>query len=229
MSISGALETISRDIGNLRGGEITENTSLDVLLTGDASGKHDIDYHVSSKSQLDIGIVDLSQGDLEVNLTVRLSRGSSCNINLATVCQEGKVKNVSVNTIHDEGDTFSRTKMAGVNLGNGTLRFLGTSDVVNGAHGSDTRQEGRITNLSEGSRSECSPALLIKDNEVNASHGAAVGAYDPEAMYYLMSRGLTESESRKLITIGSLIPAIDSLSDKSLATEARSFLEALSI
>lgn len=160
---------------------------------------------------------------------MNLRRNSSCNIHFASVCQGGQKKKVSINTVHKEGNTYSRTNMAGINLGNGSLYFLGTSDVPNGSHGSDTRQDGRITNLSPGSKSEVSPALLIKDNEVNASHGAAVGAYDPAAMYYLMSRGLTESESRRLITIGSLMPTIDSISDSELADRARKSLEALSI
>jgi len=48
-------------------------------------------------------------------------------------------------------------------------------------------------------------------------------------MYYMMSRGLTESESRRLITIGSLVPVIDSLEDRDLAAEAMESLEVLEI
>lgn len=166
---------------------------------------------------------------MRLHIRVVLARGSSCTIGIASVCQGGKVKEIDVDTVHVEGNTFSRTRLAGINLGNGSLLFTGVSDVVKGAHGSDTRQEGRITNLSAGARSEVSPVLLIKDDEVDASHGAAVGAYDPSAVYYLMSRGLTESESRRLITIGSLVPVIDSLSDRTLAEEARNALEVLSI
>ncbi|MCQ2085228.1 MAG: SufD family Fe-S cluster assembly protein [archaeon] len=202
---------------------------IDCLFDDDLSGNNELEFSIDEGTQLDLNMVDLSIGDMDMHLSVHLGRGSSCNIRLASVCQPGMKKVFAFDTIHDEGNTLSRTKMAGINLGDGTLRFIGTSDVVNGAHGSDTRQEGRITNLSEGSRSEVSPALLIKDNEVNASHGAAVGAYDPEAMYYLMSRGLTEAESRRLITVGSLIPIIDSLSDKSLAAEVYNSLEALKI
>ncbi len=178
---------------------------------------------------LNVSLVDLSDADYDVIVKVRLRRGASCNVNLASVCPEGRKKVFTVDIIHEEGGTFSRSKMAGINLGRGTLFFYGTSDVLNGARGSDTRQEGKITNLSPGSRSEVSPALLIKDNEVNASHGAALGAYDPTAMYYMMSRGLTESESRRLITIGSLVPVIDSLDNRELAEEAIMTLEALEI
>ena len=184
---------------------------------------------MAENKSLDISVVDLADSDFDVSLKVNLKRGASCTVHVASVCPGGRRKVFTVDIVHEEGDTYSRTKMAGINLGDGTLFFFGTSDVPNGSHGSDTRQEGKITNLSPGSRSEVSPALLIKDDMVNASHGAALGAYDPSAMFYMMSRGLTESESRRLITIGSLVPVIQSMRDRSLVDEAVSALEVLEI
>ena len=86
-------------------------------------------YDVSENTSLDVNIVDLSAGSEELDLTVNLSRGASCRINFASVCQTGEKKRISVNTVHSEGNTFSRTKMAGINLGDGSLQFLGTSVV----------------------------------------------------------------------------------------------------
>jgi len=219
-----------RDLEELGGGEVSDDTAVDCLLTGECPKVEAVkEYLVGENRELRMSLVDLSDADYDVVMRFRLRRGASCIVNMASVCPEGRRKVFSVDMIHEEGGTFSRSKMAGINLGEGTLFFYGTSDVLNGARGSDTRQEGKITNLSPGSRSEVSPALLIKDNEVNASHGAALGAYDPAAMYYMMSRGLTESESRRLITIGSLVPVIDSLEDRDLAAEAMESLEVLEI
>lgn len=178
---------------------------------------------------LTVTVADLSVGDIDVSICINLKRGSTAIVNLASVCPEGRRKVFKFDTVHVEGRTTSKVRMAGINAGDGTLKFLGTSDIRNGSHKSTTRQEGRITNLSSGSRSEVSPALLIKDDDVNASHGAALGAYNPEAMYYMMSRGLTEAESRKLITLGSLLFVIESMEDKGLAQETERALEALSI
>ena len=125
---------------------------------------------------------------------------------------------------HNGGGSWSRTAMAGINQDDGVLRFLGTSYIANGAHGSDTRQDGRITNLSPRSDSEVSPALLINDDDVKASHGAALGAYDPAAIYYMMSRGLTEEQSKRLITVGSLLPIVDSFADKGLSERAKEIM-----
>lgn len=218
-------DTIARRIDDLNGIEVSGTTNVDVMLNEDLDTSKELDYRVSENSELALTIFDLGNRNLDLTVRVHLKRGSSCGINIASICPGGKKKVFSVDTIHDERDTTSFTKMAGINAADGTLRFIGTSDVPNGSHNSTTRQEGRITNLSAGSKSEVSPALLIKDNEVNASHGAAVGAYDPNAMYYLMSRGLTESESRKLITLGSLVPIVESFSDEGLKEEAMATLQ----
>ena len=213
----------------LQSGEIAADTAIDCLLSDKVSGAYAKELVIEENRKCDLCIVDLTNSDLDVKIRLSLKKGASCNVNLASVCPQKRKKRFTIDVVHEEPDTYSRTKMAGINLGDGTLFFYGTSDVWKGAHGSDTRQEGKITNLSPGSRSEVSPALLIKDNEVNASHGAALGAYDPEAMYYMMSRGLTEAESRKLITIGSLIPVIDAINNKELAETAMKSLEALDL
>ncbi len=202
---------------------------MDCLLSGDRSGEVRLEYTVDEGRELRITLADLSDGDIDVGIAISLKRGAKAIVNLASVCPAGRRKVFRFDTIHVEGRTTSNVRMAGINAGNGTLLFYGTSDIHNGAHKSVTRQEGRITNLSHGAKSEVSPALLIKDDDVNASHGAALGAYDPEAMYYMMSRGLTEAESRKLITLGSMLFVIESMDDKGLAKETEEALEALSI
>lgn len=203
---------------------------MDCLLSGSGSGgEASLEYTVDEGRELILTIADLSEGDVDATIRISLLRGASVLVNLASVCPAGRRKVFRFDTIHLEGKTVSKVRMAGINAGNGTQLFYGTSDILNGAHGSKTRQEGRITNLSPGSRSEVSPALLIKDDDVDASHGAALGAYDPEAMYYMMSRGLTEAESRKLITLGSMNFVIDSMQDRELAKETEAALEALEI
>ncbi len=213
----------------LQSGEIASDTSIDCLLSNVVDGTYTKEFKIQENKNCDLNIVDLSNNSMDVKIKLSLKKGANCCVNLASICPQNCKKRFTIDVIHEEPDTYSRTKMAGINLGDGTLFFFGTSDVWKGAHGSDTRQEGKITNLSPGSRSEVSPALLIKDNEVNASHGAALGAYDPEAMYYMMSRGLSEAESRKLITIGSLVPIIEALSDKELVATAMKSLEALDL
>lgn len=189
----------------------------------------ELHFTLEPNQKLVFTLVDYLNCSFNFLVKADLKENSVLELNLASLCFKDNVKSFKFDVNHLGINTYSRTKMNGVNFSNGTLRFLGSSFIKNGAHNSDTRQEGKITNLSPLSISEVSPALLIKENDVKASHGAALGAYNPTELYYLMSRGITMEESKKLITYGSLLPIIESLKDEKLVLEAKDALGVLKI
>lgn len=172
--------------------------------------------------------IDFAKSDADLDFDVVLKEDARAELSLASLNEDHK-KVYRFNVRHEGMRSYSRTKMGGINDGKGILRFLGSSFIVNGAHKCDTRQEGKITNLSPDCKSEVSPALLIKENDVKASHGAALGAYNPNHLFYLMSRGLTMEESKRLITYGSLLPMIESAEDDTLVAEAKNALGAITL
>ncbi|MBL0265204.1 MAG: SufD family Fe-S cluster assembly protein [Leptospiraceae bacterium] len=58
-------------------------------------------------------------------------------------------------------------------------------------------------------RAESMPKLEVFADDVKCSHGATVGEVNAEQLFYLMSRGLTENESRFLIIEGFLKEILD--------------------
>ena len=46
------------------------------------------------------------------------------------------------------------------------------------------------------------PGLEILANDVRCTHGATAGQIDPAILFYLMSRGLTKFQARKMIMDG---------------------------
>ncbi len=183
---------------------------------------------VSPQVSLKVTYIDFAKSDADLDFDVVLKDDARAELSLASLNEEHK-KVYRFNVRHEGVRSYSRTKMGGINDGKGVLRFLGSSYIRNGAHKCDTRQEGKITNLSADCKSEVSPSLLIKENDVRASHGAALGAYNPDHLFYLMSRGLTMEESKRLITYGSLLPMIESAEDDSLIEEAKNSLGAITL
>lgn len=186
-------------------------------------------YHLEDNATFDLTIVDIAPSDMDVDISVLMEENSTCNIQVATLNVASFNKRYTVNVDHKEGKTYSRTKMAGINASDGKLELLGSSLIRNGAKRADSRQEGKITNLNKKAKSNVSPSLLIKENDVNASHGAALGAYDERQLFYLMSRGLSMQESKKLITYGSLLPIIETLEDEKLQEKVKSALGELTL
>ena len=71
------------------------------------------------------------------------------------------------------------------------------------ATGTDTYEVNRNLLLSEGARADSVPNLEIETGEVTgAGHASATGRFDDEQLFYLMARGITQTEARKLVVRG---------------------------
>jgi Fe-S cluster assembly protein SufD len=71
------------------------------------------------------------------------------------------------------------------------------------ATGTDTYEVNRNLVLTEGARADSVPNLEIETGEVvGAGHASATGRFDDEQLFYLMSRGITEPDARRLVVRG---------------------------
>jgi Fe-S cluster assembly protein SufD len=71
------------------------------------------------------------------------------------------------------------------------------------ATGTDTYEVNRNLVLSDGARADSVPNLEIETGEVvGAGHASATGRFDDEQLFYLMSRGIPETEARRLVVRG---------------------------
>lgn len=70
-------------------------------------------------------------------------------------------------------------------------------------------QENRNLLLSEQATAVSLPELEILTDEVQARHGATAGPVDPDLLYYLASRGLSEEEAIKMVVAGFFEPLIE--------------------
>jgi len=80
--------------------------------------------------------------------------------------------------------------------------FNGRIFVRPGAQQTDAQQQSRTLLLSEEAQVDTKPELEIFADDVKCAHGAAVGALDPEELFYLQSRGLNPVTARNLLTYG---------------------------
>jgi len=71
-----------------------------------------------------------------------------------------------------------------------------------GAQKTDAYQQNRTLLLSKDARIDSIPGLEILANDVRCTHGATAGQIDPTILFYLMSRGLTEFQAKKMIMDG---------------------------
>ena len=94
--------------------------------------------------------------------------------------------------------------------------FRGTLDFQRGSKGSTGRELEEVTILSPGTRNRSVPLMLAAEDEVDGHHAVSVGRLDEEKIFYLMSRGLDDSEAERLIVEAAFNPVVEKIPDENL-------------
>lgn len=97
--------------------------------------------------------------------------------------------------------------------------FYGHLDIEPGLKGVDSHQTNNNILLNRRARAESMPNLIVRAEDVSAEHGATVGELDKEALYFLMARGIPETEARALLIEGFINSILRNVPDESLREE----------
>jgi Fe-S cluster assembly protein SufD len=79
--------------------------------------------------------------------------------------------------------------------------------------------------LSDDAEADSMPGLEILADEVRCTHGATSGQVEPEELFYLRSRGISEEGAKKLIVRGFLHEVLERLQDKTVIEALEPALE----
>ncbi len=94
--------------------------------------------------------------------------------------------------------------------------FQGKIYVDKNAQKTDGYQLSKAILLDKDSEFDSKPELEIYADDVKCSHGSTSGSLNEEAIFYLMSRGLSQQEAKKLLIKGFLIDSIESITNKEI-------------
>lgn len=94
--------------------------------------------------------------------------------------------------------------------------FNGKIFVRQGAQKIDSFQENRNLLLSRDGHVNTKPQLEIFADDVVCTHGATIGSFEDEEIFYLKSRGLNEQKARELITYGFALETIENIEVESI-------------
>lgn len=100
---------------------------------------------------------------------------------------------------HAQPHCSSREFYKGILDGKSTAVFNGKILVRKDAQKTDSKQSDKNLLLSESAAINTKPQLEIFADDVKCTHGATVGQIDPEAIFYLRSRGLALEQARSLL------------------------------
>jgi Fe-S cluster assembly protein SufD len=105
---------------------------------------------------------------------------------------------------HNQPHTRSNVVYKGALQGQGAHTvWIGNVLIRKVAEGIDTYEENRNLVLTDGCQADSVPNLEIETGEIlGAGHASATGRFDDNQLFYLRSRGIEESEARRLVVHG---------------------------
>ena len=99
---------------------------------------------------------------------------------------------------HSSNNTNSLIVNHCINVLDSEFKFIVDGIIERNASKVNFKQDNKIINLNNG-KSNILPNLIVDNDDIEASHSAYIGTFDPEVLFYMMSRGLTKKECDDLL------------------------------
>jgi Fe-S cluster assembly protein SufB len=113
--------------------------------------------------------------------------------------------------VHVAPNTTSLITSKSISKDGGRAGYRGLLQVAKGATNARSKVVCDALILDEDSRSDTYPYIEIDENEVDIGHEATVSKIGDEQLFYLMSRGLSQSEASAMIVAGFVEPIVKEL------------------
>ncbi len=165
----------------------------------------------------------LSRNDIDVVLG---AEGGECVLNGLFMADGERHTDTHTRIDHAQPHCSSRELYKGILDGRGRGVFHGRIIVRKGAQKTDAYQTNKNLLLSREALVDSTPQLEIFADDVKCKHGSTTGQLDPDALFYLRSRGIPEAAARSLLTYAFASDLVNRISVAPLRAAVEEHLQA---
>ncbi|MGD9170561.1 MAG: Fe-S cluster assembly protein SufD [Candidatus Thiodiazotropha sp.] len=151
--------------------------------------------------------------------------GAACEVDGLYLAGDGQLTDFHLDVEHSVPHCSSRENFKGILHGAGRAVFDGLIQVGVDSQKSQAHLHNANLMLSTQAEVDTKPQLVILADDVQCSHGTTVGQLDPQALFYLRSRGIDAQRARRLLCLGFASDIIDRFETASLRQQIGSELE----
>lgn len=194
--------------------------SFQIVETGSETVARHLSITLGQGSKFDLRILTAGPAYGRIAVDVRLCEGADFTLGAAQLATGEETLEIVTEVTHAGLNATSaqivRTVLAGKSVGT----YLGRIAVERGADGTDAEQSVRAMLLERTATANARPELEIYADDVKAAHGCAVGELDAQGLFYLMSRGLTPPQAKRLMLQAFIAEAFTGAPDEGALSEA---------
>jgi len=139
-------------------------------------------------------------------MTILKGERSRCEFTGVTFASSGQYLDTGCKIVHAAPNTSSTVHSKSISKNGGTSFYRGLLNVAANATGAKATVECESLMLDNESRSDTIPIIEINNDSVDIGHEAKIGRISDEAIFYLMSRGISKDEAKAMIVRGFVEP-----------------------
>jgi Fe-S cluster assembly protein SufB len=156
--------------------------------------------------------VEWIDGNIGSKLTMKypgvymLGRNAHAEVISIAFAGSDQHQDAGAKAVHLAPDTTSRITSKSVSKQSGRTTYRGLLHVAKGATGVKSNVRCDALLLDETSRTDTYPYVEVNEEDATISHEASVGKIGEDQIFYLMSRGFSESDALSMIVGGFMEP-----------------------
>jgi Fe-S cluster assembly protein SufD len=143
-------------------------------------------------------------------------RGADADLTGLNLVGDGQHADITLDASHAVPHTSSRPLFKSIARGRATAVVQGRLVVQRDAQKTDAKLMAQGLMLSDEAQILTKPELEIYADDVVCGHGSTCGRLDDQALFYLMSRGISKAEAETMLTRAFLAELIDPIEEEAL-------------
>ncbi len=151
--------------------------------------------------------------DIECDL---LEKNSKCDISSALFLGKSEHQEIKTRINHYAPNCESYQKVKKVLSSDSKGVYQGKIFVKDNAQKTDAYQLSKALLLNDDAEFNSKPELEIYADDVKCSHGSTSGSIDEDSIFYLMTRGLSKNDAKKLLITGFLNEIIENIKSETI-------------
>ena len=135
-------------------------------------------------------------------MSILKGKGAKMEFTGITFAGKGQNLDTGAKVVHSAPDTSSYINTRSISKDGGISTFRSSVVVAKEAENAKAAVSCQSLMLDSISRSDTIPAMDIRTRKANVGHEAQIGSISDDAVFYLMSRGMSEEDARACIVSG---------------------------
>lgn len=139
-------------------------------------------------------------------MSILRGEGAKSEFTGITFAASGQYLDTGTKVIHAAPYTTSTVNSKSISKDGGHAYYRGLLKVAKGAHHCKATVSCESLMLDNQSKSDTLPVIELNNDNIDIGHEAKIGRISDEAIFYLMSRGISEEEAKAMIVRGFVEP-----------------------